>query len=342
MVRQRDDDRLESSRPGSLSPACDDWLTFIQPRLSEVLVSHQAFDRLRDIARQLPGDGLAALEIRLAAHAVEAVDLSLKVSQLSSLPGTLFSPQIRQLLRRWSAGELPSVASVWLEFDAERSGAGLPDPVLCAEVERGADPGRMLDALFQNLDASQRTWVLRCIAEIPPPARLLYIFDLHARGTRALRLEILGLAPEAASAFLTRLAPHLAPAVAHAAPLLAGAERPHLSFDIGPEGIGPRAGLEASFVKWPHREPRWRELFDRLVDRGLCAPEKRDAVFAWPGQETFWTAPERWPAEAAGTRGACVRALSHVKVVAQPDRAPEAKVYLLFGWVGPTGRPQRV
>jgi len=272
--------------------------------------------------------------MRLAPGA-EAVDLSLKVSQLYGLTDVFSSPQFRQLLRRWSAGGLPSVSSLWLELDLERAAGNLPDPVICVEIERGSDPAQVLDAVFPALDDAQRALALRCIAGISPPARLLYLFDLHARGSAAIRLEILGLAPDAASAFLTRLAPHLAPAVADAAPLLAGAERPHLSFDVGPEGIGPRAGLEGSFVRWPHREPRWRELFDRLVERGLCAPEKRDAVFAWPGQETFWTAPGRWPAEAAGTRGVCVRALSHVKVVAQPDRAPEAKAYLLFGWIGP-------
>ncbi len=320
-----------------MSLTCDDWLTFVRPRLSEALVSHRAFERLREIAQQLPGDGLAALEIRLA-PAVEAVDLSLKVPLLHGLDESSFSPQTRQLLRRWSAGELPSIASVWLELDAERSTAGLPEPVLCAEVAHGADPAQTLDEIVQTLDETQRTRTLRCIAAIPPPARLLYVFDLSARGTQALRLEILGLPPQDAPAFLADLAPHLAPAVAKAAPLLTGVERPHLSLDIGPEGIGPRTGLEGSFVKWPHREPRWRELFDRLVDRGLCAPGKRDAVFEWPGQETFWSAPGRWPAETAGTRGVCVRALSHVKVVARPDRAPEAKAYLLFGWIGPADR----
>ncbi len=302
-------------------------------------MSQPAFERLREIARRLPGDGLAALEMRLAPDA-EAVDLSVKVSQLHGLPDSFSTPHLRQLLRRWSAGELPSIASLWLELDLERAAGGLPEPVVCVELERAADPVQVLDRVFQTLDDSQRAWALRCLAEIPPPARLLYLFDLRARGTVAIRLEILGLAPDAASAFLARLAPHLAPAVADAVPLLAGAERPHLSFDIGPEGIGPRAGLEGSFVRWPHREPRWRDLFDRLVERGLCAPEKRDAVFAWPGQETFWAAPGRWPAEAAGTRGVCVRALSHVKVVARPDHAPEAKVYLLFGWIGSAGQKQ--
>jgi hypothetical protein len=302
-----------------------------------VLVGQLAFERLREAARQLPGDGLAALEIRLAPD-VEAVDLSLKVYNLRGLADTLPStPQLEQILRRWSAGELPSVVSLWLELDLERAPGGLPEPVLCFEVERGADLVQTLDAVFQTLDGSQRSRVLRCIEEIPPPARLLYFFDLRARGTRAIRLEILGMAAEAAPAFLERVAPDLAPTVAAAAPLLAGAERPHFSFDIGPEGIGERAGLEGSFVRWPHREPRWRQLFDRLVDRGLCAPEKREAVFAWPGQETFWSAPGRWPAAEAGTHGVCVRALSHVKVVARPGHEPEAKVYLLFGWIGPRG-----
>lgn len=315
---------------------CDDWLTFVRPWLPETLVSQQAYERLRGAARQLPGEGLTALEIRLS-PGTEEVDLSWKVP-----------PAHRQILQRWSAGDWPPVPSVWFEFDLERASEGLPDPVLCAEVEPGADPVHVVDVLLPAmrgapLEAAQRDWTLRCLAAIPPPARLFYVFDLSPRanlqedlpGTGPIRLEILGLPPEEAPVFLAPFAPGLAAAVAAAAPLLAGTERPHLSFDIHPEGdsegIAPRAGLEGSFVKWPHREPRWRELFDRLVDRGLCDPAKREAVFAWPGQETFWAAPGRWPAEAAGTRGVCVRALSHVKVVARPGHAPEAKVYLLFG-----------
>lgn len=329
MVRQRDDHRL----------TCDDWLAFIRPRLAEALVGDLAFARLREMARRLPGDGLAALEIRLA-PALDAVDLSWKAPRRPAVPTTFCSPRIRQLLRRWSTGGLPSVASVWLELDADRFATGPSDPVLCVEVARGADPALILEVLFgTSLDPPQRALALRSATEIRPPARLLYVFDLGPRGgPRTVRLEILGLAPEQAADVLKRHAPHLVPAVSRVAPLLAGAERPHLSFDVGPDGIGPRAGLEGSFVKWPHREPRWRELFDRLVEHGLCAPEKRDAIFAWPGQETFWTAADRWPAEAAGTRGVCVRALSHVKIVAEPGRAPEAKAYLLFGRIGPAER----
>jgi hypothetical protein len=326
-----------------VQPVCDDWLTFVRPRLAPALVDETAYERLRGVARRLPGDGLAALEIRLAAGS-GSVDLSLKLSEPSRVRGVadaLPSPH-RQLLRRWEAGELPSVPSFWLEFDlefaADPSLGGLPDPVVCAEIAGGAEPDWIVEMLLPEmrgapLESHQRELALRVLAAIPPPARPFYTFDLSPRGSDAIRLEILGLTPEDLPDFLGRVAPDLAPAVAAAAPLFFGAERPHLSLDVTSEGIAPRAGLEASFVRGPHREPRWKNLFDRLIDQGLCDPEKREAVFAWPGQESFWAAPGRWPAETAGLHGICVRTVSHVKLVVRPGQAPEAKVYLLFGWV---------
>jgi hypothetical protein len=75
-----------------------------------------------------------------------------------------------------------------------------------------------------------------------------------------------------------------------------------------------------------------------MVDLCLCSPEKRDAVLAWPGQDSFWTAPDRWPVEAVGLGGVCVRFLSHLKVVGQPGRPPQVKAYLGFRYLS---RPHR-
>ena len=95
--------------------------------------------------------------------------------------------------------------------------------------------------------------------------------------------------------YLRLLAPErVAGSVDEAVRLIAGCERPHLSFDIvdgDPETIAPRVGLEGAFPRLPHREPRWAELVDRFVERGLCTPEKRAAVFAWPGWDSATTAP---------------------------------------------------
>jgi hypothetical protein len=121
--------------------------------------------------------------------------------------------------------------------------------------------------------------------------------------------------------------------VGRLAELFRPVERFHLSFDVGDE-ILPRFGLEGSFARQPAREPGWTELFDRLESRGLCTGEQRRAVFAWPGSDSLWTAPDAWPVAAVGAQGHYVRSLSHVKLVAQPDRGTEAKVYLALAYVG--------
>jgi hypothetical protein len=181
------------------------------------------------------------------------------------------------------------------------------------------------------LTAAQREKVLLCARAVPSSARLLYAFSLLSRPENAVRLEILGLGPAEARDYLAQVAPHTLPTLAEIAPLLATAENPHLSFDIGATGeVLPRIGLEGAFPRQPPREPRWAELLGRWVERGLCSPEKRDAVLAWPGQDSYWTAPDRWPVEAVGVGRLCVRFLSHLKVVGEAGRPPQAKAYL--GW----------
>jgi hypothetical protein len=158
----------------------------------------------------------------------------------------------------------------------------------------------------------------------------LYVFSLLSRGGDSVRMEIFGLDPGQILDYLAVVAPATVRRVEAVAPLFEGVERIHLSFDIGEEVL-PRIGIEGSFSRIPRREPRWAELFARLLSHGLCTPEQRDAALAWTGYDTFWTAPAEWPARAVGFRGACVRNLSHVKVVCPQNGDPQAKVYLAFG-----------
>jgi hypothetical protein len=153
------------------------------------------------------------------------------------------------------------------------------------------------------------------------------------RPGRPIRLEIFGLDPAGILDYLGRVAPRVIPQVQGQVSLFEGIERTHLSLDLVGGEVSPRIGIEGSHARQPKREPRWGELFDRLVAAGLCSAEKRAAALSWPGWDSFWTAPQRWPVEAVGTGGYCVRYLSHVKVVCRPDRAPEAKVYLALGGI---------
>jgi hypothetical protein len=315
-------------------PTCRDWLSVLRPHLTEPLFPPFAVDRLLATSVDLPGDCLGILEARLGAGSAP-VDLSIRLleaSQARFMAERVSRPHLRSFLTLWSeaGGLFSAVRSVWLEFDLDRE----PDPIPCAKLPADADPSWIVGSLLpllhgRPLAAEQRDRFLFCHGEIPTPGRLLYVFSLLPRGIDAIRMEVYGLEPGAIPGFLERIS---VPKVSEVLPLFEGVERIHLSFDVAPEGILPRIGLEGSFPRLPHREPRWAELFGRLTERGLCSPEKKKAALAWPGFETFWSAPAAWPVEKVGTRGFCVRGLSHVKVVCQPDLPPEAKAYLSFGY----------
>lgn len=305
------------------------------------LFSPRAVERLQEVARNLPGGVLAALEARLT-PGDDAVDLSIRLQRSSDLGDLARIPMpeaVHSLLAQWEppGGALARVPSIWLEIDLPTSPAALLIPSVCAKLPADAEPGWLADTLLPALTGEKpspdrRALLLRCLAAVPPPAHPLYLFSLFPREGSPVRLEIFGLDLDGIAACLWRVAPASAERVVAAAELLAGAERLHLSFDLGAEVL-PRIGIEGSFPRLPNREPSWAELFDRLVHRGLCTPEKRDAALAWPGYDSFWTAPERWPA-GVGTAGFCARALSHIKLVSRPDRKLEAKVYLLVERLG--------
>lgn len=326
-----------AARERSVVASCDDWLSVLQHRLREPLFHPEGVARLRRLARRLPGDMLTALEVRLASG-IEPIDLSLRIEkpdQARRLAGLLSAPHLRSLLSRWAVREEPlsPVHSIWLELDLDREPEGLPLPVVCAKLLPHLPDGWLTGSLFpalhgRPLHPEQRRLVELCHESIPAPAYLLYAFSLLSRGGDTLRLEIFGLDPAGIVDYLGRVAPHTVPWIESTVGLFEGVERIHLSLDLGTEVL-PRIGIEGSFRATPGREPRWRGLFDRLVERALCRPEERDAALAWPGSETFWTAPSVWPVHAGG--GFCFRKLSHLKVICQPGHEPEAKVYLLFG-----------
>jgi hypothetical protein len=327
---------VEAARPEPRFPlTCSDWLTVLQPHLTAPLFSAPAVDRLRYAGRRLPGDGLSVLEVRLAPEA-DPVDLSVRIRE----PATarrIDPPLPARLLDLWDTGKpLSPLRALWLELDLDRPVKDL-SPILCAELPRDVEPGLVTDSLLPALQGKplgmeQRRLIRCCLQEIPAPGHLLYVFGLAPRGTDAARLEIAGLTLPAILEYLGRVAPRTVQPAGAIAPALAETERLHLSLDLGADvaDILPRVGIEGSFPRQPPRETRWEALFNRLVKLGLCSPARRAAALAWPGYDTFWTAPTTWPLAAAGGRGYCVRRLSHVKVACEPDRPPEAKAYLAF------------
>ena len=238
-------------------------------------------------------------------------------------------PHLRSFLESWVAREAwPEISAVWLEFDLPPDQVPRLQPSICAQLFEDPRPGFVLDALLpaihgRDLAPQQRQDALRILEGLPAGARLLYAFSMLSRGEGAVRLEVFGVPSAAVVETVQRAgASRTAARAAAAAGVMGAVDRSHLSFDLLPDGVSSRVGLEGSFRRLPRREPRWGALFDRLQAAGLCSPEERRAVFAWQGYDRV-DGP-------AGQPGFLVRSLSHVKLVCQPDRPLEAKVYLLL------------
>ncbi|HEY6320131.1 MAG TPA: hypothetical protein VJA16_01070 [Thermoanaerobaculia bacterium] len=318
----------------------DRWLEVSSSHFDPVLVDAGALTLLRETARSLPGDSVAAVEVRLGAAG--PVDLSVRVAQPAQarhLASRVGPPHLRALLARWArdARLRERVPAVWLEFDLDGRGiapSAPPVPSVCAQLAPACGRGWLMDRLLpalhgRPLAAAERRTLRRCCDAIPAGVRLLYVFSMLSRRAGCTRLELM--APDSGPLLevLARVAPRAARQLAPYADLGRGSDRCHLSLDVA-AGVSPRCGMEWSFAAPPRREPHWAELFARLAERGLASVERSAAVFAWPGCDRFWNAPRNWPVEGGGIAGACVRSLSHVKLVNRPGQLPEAKAYLLL------------
>ena len=97
-------------------------------------------------------------------------------------------------------------------------------------------------------------------------------------------------------------------------------DRVCLDIDAG-ETVHPKVGLECYFDgnRQPRTEPRWGVLLDHLVANGLCTPEKREALLAYPGYTDEKTATVPWPAGAPAGLTAARRAVAqHLRSLAPP------------------------
>lgn len=315
------------------------WLPVVEPHLAPVLVSPRQRQRIRALASVLPHDALYAIEAPLAG-ATGGVDLSLRLqrpAQAQAAAPLLAPGHRRDFLTSWatakSSGTQP-IPEVWLEFDLQEGlRTAVPEPLICARLRPDLDASRLLSTLLPQLLGRPMAprlekRIVSCLRALGPDTQLLYAFDLTARPGRLLRLEVYSPRFTSLIEYGRRCLPaEAAERCLSMEDLCADGDRFHLSFDLDAGGrVAGRLGIESSYQRLPHREPRWRGLFDRLVEAGLCRDAEASAVFRWPGSDAAGRC-EAWP---SGAVGHCARCLSHVKIVTWPERRPQAKVYLLY------------
>jgi hypothetical protein len=187
--------------------------------------------------------------------------------------------------------------------------------------------------------------LFQAIQRLPKDALVMDAGVMLSRPASGVRLIIAKIQPKQIIPYLTKLGwseeseqlPMLLKDLAHQV------SRVVLHITITENGVDQKIGLECSFApdKY-HLETRWRSFFNYLVKKGLCLPEKKDALLEFIGvdqddtKRIFDTTSYRpiVKFENNDCSGALVRYISHIKLVYEPNQVLSAKAYpgvRLFG-----------
>ncbi len=263
--------------------------------------------------------------------------------------------QIAAFSEAWNQKESSlkkQVKCFWLEFDMPETTSDVSIPSVFFGPEKIQDDSShspkiqfswlVNEALpllrGQPLSTTVKRQILRCIEKIPKGASLFQVGTMLSRSTNDVRLYINKVPPRNILSYLNSLGWSDEDGTFQILieDLESKADRFVLSFDVTSAGIEPRIGLECSFEENRyHEEKRWEELFEYLVAKGMCLPEKRDAVLRYPGVEhpDDFSGGVMRPFVSVSQHlddifsGSLVRYISHVKVVYIPGRPLEAKAY---------------
>jgi hypothetical protein len=366
----------------------DDYLGPVAASVPPTLISAPSFSGISSVARVLPAilaHNTFGFECRLGEEDPRADFLVLArtswgrdslagLNPTSSLPKYLLDNpvwrRVQDFAGRWADPASPlygAVDNVWLEFDVDGPARDIPVPsVFFGLLANGVEGEGFERALEEARETTLRA--LRLLSGTEPPPRVLetltgcfralspgeQVFQVGlmlSRGAAAVRLCIQLGALKRAVEYLAEVAwPGSGTGLLGVlGPVARIVDRVYLDIDAG-ETVHPKVGLECYFDgnRQPRTEPRWETLLGHLVANGLCTPEKREALLAYPGYADEEKATVSWPEEprrasrllGGRSLSTFIRSIHHVKVVYQPGEKPEAKAYLAANhhWHTPPSR----
>jgi len=356
---------------GLLQPS--DYLRLIESRIPKELISSQCFEEIKNLSGNFSGNltSFFGFECRLGESEARA-DWAFAVSGMGKdrhvLAGLLQNGDLpRQFLQQpeWRhvndfAAEWANLNSilykrikcVWLEFDISTSMPEIPIPCVFfgpAKPPEGISPddtsqygwltknalpllkGRSLSKMVERK-------LLNCIRHIPKNASLFQVGIVLSRSKNGVRLYINRLYPQQIISYLKTIgwSDETGEFESLIEEISDKADRFVLSFDVCKDSIGPRIGIECSFTSNLYQqETRWNTLLNYLVEKGLCLPEKRDALLSYPGMENEenFSGGIMKPLISVSTNidnfasSTIVRYINHIKIVYKPGHPLEAKAY---------------
>lgn len=251
-----------------------------------------------------------------------------------------------------------NILGMWFEFDMVENSSETPIPCIFLHTiplrittEEDTKKIRWLTKNALPLVAGKELPekieqnLFRTIQQLPKDALVMDAGVMLSRPTSGVRLIIAKIQPDQIIPYLTKLGwsdeHEQLPVLLEE--LTQNVTRVVLHITVTENGIDQKIGLECSFApdKY-HLETRWQSFFNYLVKKGLCLPEKKDALLEFMGVEqedtkrNFDTAMYRpiVKFENNDCSSALVRYISHIKLVYEPDHGLSAKAYpgvRLFG-----------
>ena len=330
-----------------------DYLRVVTPYLHAELVSPLALFPIQTFAQLLPSFSLAGFECRLDAE-LSRVDFQVNLPRLKlNLPETFLTHPVwfffQSFCQEWAEPTSflhQGVAQIHLEFDMDEPSSSVPIPCIFLELnQENVQEAQGLIELARRLLNRPTSSLLEsnlrlCGDSLPDGARITHLGAMLSRSSQGVRLNVKGIDPAHLWDYLVKIGwtdtTNTFPTLVSTLSKLV--DETVLTFDVG-ETIHPRIGLECFLEKQPQHEPRWQLFLDYLVERGLCAPAKRNGLLAWPGFSQKADNPELWPKSlnwgdrflGSKTLSVFWRTISLIKIVYQPDKPLEAKGYLAFG-----------
>ncbi|WP_420128816.1 hypothetical protein [Longimicrobium sp.] len=237
------------------------------------------------------------------------------------------------------------VRHLWLELDLDAPAAPgappVPAPSVFLAFDDDATSGMDADALLSMLDvvlaplipggmdAASRTRLRGVLLRRPPGAAMPYAGIMFSRARQAVRVYLSRVPGGSVPGLLDEVGwpeEETRDAARVLGELHAGVspELGMLHLDVLDGALLPRLGLEYTLQRAPQVKGQVAEraFVDRLVECGLCRPERRDALLAWPGYEVRTLRHELWPSW-------LIRRVNCIKLVHEPGREAQAKAYLL-------------
>jgi hypothetical protein len=261
--------------------------------------------------------------------------------------------RLSEFCRHWIDPASPvhdSVRSIWLEFDLDEPPGDVPVPGVFVRFDGGNDlptsvpepekAGLVRDIVFplllgRDLPPATYARLQPCFDALPTGAQVSEVGVLLPRSADWVRLCLKGLPEHALLPYLSAIgwpgdrSELEAVLRTFSETEVPGRGRPlqpgYLDLDVG-DAVHARLGLEYFLQRGARQllhgmsETGW---LDKLVAAGLCSPDKRAGLLAWPGYFHARFAHELWPS-------LVVRQANHVKLVYTPGQPLVAKAYLNF------------